>query len=192
VLLIDNVFAHPEQIRRSALKLNFEPPTTPYPGRTAAVGEANASLQHFLRWALDIVNRHWLPQIPRDRGIGALARVHSDFAIVDLHPDQLTDRQRIPHVDPVPVFGLVYLNREDRGGTLFFRRTGAERPAMPSPGYVSRSRDGFELCGRIESVFNRLVVYPGFVLHSGEIAGDWIRSDERFSNPRLTQRLIFG
>ena len=54
------------------------------------------------------------------------------------------------------------------------------------------SRDGFELCGRIAPVFNRLAIYPGFVLHSGEIAGDWIRSDERFSNPRLTQRLIFG
>ncbi len=33
---------------------------------------------------------------------------------------------------------------------------------------------------------------PEFVPHSGEIAGAWIRSDERFTNPRLTQRLLFG
>jgi hypothetical protein len=191
VLLIDNVFAHPEQIRRAALELNFEPSTTPYPGRTAVFEEVNASLQAFLRWALDLVNGRYLPQIPRERGIGTLTQLHSDFAIVDVHPDQLAAKQRIPHVDPVPIFGLIYLNREDRGGTLFFKRT-AEGSAEPAPGYVVDSRDGFELCGRIEPVFNRLVIYPGFVPHSGEIAGDWIRSDERFSNPRLTQRLIFG
>ena len=87
-----------------------------------------------------------------------------------------------------------------RGGTLFFKRT-AEGSAEPAPGYVVDSRDGFELCGRIAPVFNRLVILPPpgfffffffFVPHSGEIAGDWIRSDERFSNTRLTQRLIFG
>jgi hypothetical protein len=45
--------------------------------------------------------------------------------------------------------------------------------------------------GRIEAAFNRLAIYPGFVPHSGEIVGEWIKTDERFTNPRLTQRLVF-
>ena len=69
------------------------------------------------------MNGRYLPQIPRERAIGTLTQLHSDFAIVDVHPDQLAAKQRIPHVDPVPIFGLIYLNREDRGGTLFFKRS---------------------------------------------------------------------
>jgi len=90
------------------------------------------------------------------------------------------------------IFGLVYFNHEPRGGTLFFRNVADTPGSAPSPGYLTDSRDGFELAGRIEPAFNRLAIYPGFVPHSGEIAGDWIRSDERFTNPRLTQRLLFG
>ena len=93
---------------------------------------------------------------------------------------------------PVPIFGLVYLNREERGGTLFFRRSGQVAQSSPSPGYVTEDRDGFELAGRIEPRFNRLAIYPGFVPHSGDISGDWITSGERYSSPRLTQRLMFG
>ncbi len=37
----------------------------------------------------------------------------------------------------------------------------------------------------------RLVIYPGIVPHSGEIAGDWIHGEERFRYPRLTQRFTF-
>ena len=91
----------------------------------------------------------------------------------------------------MPIFALVYLNIDDRGGTLFFRQTGGPA-ARPAPGYLTESRDGFALRGRIEAVFNRLAIYPGFVPHSGDISGDWIRSGERHRSPRLTQRLMFG
>ena len=194
VLLIDNVYARPDEVRREALTLEFEPPAHPYPGRVAVFPEGNASLHDFLREMLDLVNREYLPRLPVNPPMRPLGQVHTDFAIVDVHPDNLAGHQRIPHVDPVPIFGLVYLNREDRGGTLFFKEAG-NSPANsrgPAPGYLTQSRDGFELAGRIEPAFNRLAIYPGFVPHSGEIAGDWIRSDERFTNPRLTQRLLFG
>lgn len=191
VLLIDDLFRDPVRVRDQALELAFEPPADPYPGRIAALDPANPSLAAFLAHALGLVNRDYLPALPRDRGLAPLTRVHSDFAIVDRHPDELAGLQRVPHVDPVPIFGLVYLNRDDRGGTLFFRRT-AEPAASPAAGYVTASRDGFELSGRIEPAFNRLAIYPGFVPHSGDISGDWIRSDERHRSPRLTQRLLFG
>jgi hypothetical protein len=192
VLLIDNLYARSDEIQAAALRLDFEPPPDPYPGRIAPLPGGNASLDRFLRRMLDMVNRDYLPRLPGDLRVAPLARLHSDFAIVDVHPDDLADCQRIPHVDPVPIFGLVYLNREPRGGTLFFRKVTSTPENAPSPGYLTDSRDGFELAGRIEPAFNRLAIYPGFVPHSGEIAGDWIRSDERFTNPRLTQRLLFG
>ena len=190
VLLVDNLYARPDEIREQALQLTFGPPPDPYPGRIAVSADADGSLHAFLRWAMDLANRDYLPRL--ERRIGPLTQVHSDFAIVDFHPDELAGHQRVPHVDPVPIFGLVYLNREERGGTLFFRRSGNGGLDAPSPDYLTQSRDGFELAGRIEPAFNRLAIYPGFVPHSGEIAGDWIRSDERFTSPRLTQRLLFG
>ena len=192
VLLIDDIYARPDDIRAAALSLDFEPPPDPYPGRVASPPSGNASLDRFLRRMLDMVNRDYLPRLPGELRVAPLARLHSDFAIVDVHPDDLADRQRIPHTDPVPIFGLVYFNHEPRGGTLFFRNVADTPGSAPSPGYLTDSRDGFELAGRIEPAFNRLAIYPGFVPHSGEIAGDWIRSDERFTNPRLTQRLLFG
>jgi len=192
VLLVDNVYARPDEIRAAALSLDFEPPPDPYPGRVASAPDGNASLDRFLRRMLDMVNRDYLPLLPDSLRVAPLARLHSDFAIVDVHPDDLADHQRIPHTDPVPIFGLVYLNRQPRGGTLFFRKAASAPENALSAGYLTDSRDGFELAGRIEPAFNRLAIYPGFVPHSGEIAGDWIRSDERFTNPRLTQRLLFG
>jgi hypothetical protein len=89
----------------------------------------------------------------------------------------------------VPIFGLVYLNQEERGGTLFFKPR--QGPAAERHGYQTTSDGAFELCGRIEGRFNRLAIYPGFIPHSGEIAGPWIEGEERTRHPRLTQRLQF-
>jgi hypothetical protein len=142
-----------------------------------------------------MVNGEYLPRIPpiseNGRQISAFGRVMSDFAITDVHPDELTSVQREPHVDPVPIFGLVYLNPVDRGGTLFFARAEAGGQSLERSGYLTQSDADYELIGRIEGHFNRLAVYPGFIPHSGEIAGNWIHGDERFTEPRLTQRLVF-
>ena len=195
VMLIDNVFEDPGQMRESALKLTYHAPDYPYPGKIAEPQPDDPSLEPFLRTILSMVNREYLPRIPPISGDGhritAFARVLPDFAITDVHPDELEPVQRHPHTDPVPIFGLVYLNPIDRGGTLFFTRmNGTEDPGGRS-GYLTESGHGFELVGKIEGQFNRLAIYPGFVPHSGEIVGDWIHGDERFSEPRLTLRLVF-
>jgi len=192
VMLIDDVYARPDEVRAAALRLNFVAPSDPYPGRIAKLAEPDGSLEAFLDCVFVMVRRDYLPRLDALRRMPFLSRLHTDFAIVDRHPEELTNQQRIPHTDPVPIFGLVYLNREERGGTLFFRRRGDQLPTPASPGYLTESRDGFELAGRIEPHFNRLAIYPGFIPHSGEIAGDWIRSRERHLSPRLTQRLMFG
>ena len=118
-------------------------------------------------------------------------RIVTDMALTDTHPDALSDGQRLPHVDPVPVFGLVYLNRETRGGTLFFQQDPNVPQDTSRSGYPVADMPGFRLLGRLGGTFNRLVIYPGIVPHSGEIVGDWIEGEGRNAYPRLTQRFTF-
>ena len=196
ILFIDDVFTNPTRLRESALGLPFHVPPYPYhyPGRIAEPDSADPSLKLFLGNVLNLVNREYLPRIPviseRGRPITAFSRVETDFAIVDVHPNDVEPGQRVPHVDPVPIFGLVYLNPIERGGTLFFSATGKSADKERA-GYFVEADPEYVFIGKIEGRFNRLAVYPGFVPHSGEIAGDWITTDERFSEPRLTQRLTF-
>ena len=194
VILVDDFYRRPDDIREAALTLGFEKPSTPYPGKIAEIPGDNRSLTEVMARVLKLVNGEYLKRVriaAKGQAIAAFRRLYTDFAVVDVHPDDLTAVQRNPHVDPVPVFGLVYLNPEERGGTLFFERKGPPGGTPVSTGYVTATNENFELIGRIEPAYNRLAIYPGFVLHSGEIEGDWIRGDERFNKPRLTQRFRF-
>jgi len=192
-LTIDGIFIEPLAVRAAALALPFSAGTAHYPGRVARFPPGNSSLTEFLRKLVDLVTREYLPQLPTPPRGGQLARVRgvdTDFAITDTHPSELSAKQRAPHVDAVPVFGLLYLNQEPRGGTLFFKPRGQVAGARGRSGYP-RSDEELEVCGHIEGRFNRLAIYPGFILHSGEITGEWIESDERFTSPRVTQRIMF-
>lgn len=192
-LTIDGVFADPARVREAGLALDFQPGTAHYPGRVARYPATDPSLGNFLRKTIALVEREYLPKLPPLPGGVRPARVRgvdTDFAVTDLHPDELTGRQRMPHTDAVPLFGLIYLNEEERGGTYFFKPRNRAVEPKPADGYPA---PGGELiaCGHIEGRFNRLAIYPGFIPHSGEIAGDWIGSDERHRSPRLTQRIMF-
>ena len=193
-LTVDGIFADPAGVREAALALPYSPGTAHYPGRLARFPAGDPSLTGFLQRVGALVTREYvprLPPLPGGRKLSALRGADSDFAITETHPSKLSAEQRQPHVDAVPVFGLVYLNEEPLGGTLFFKPRGETRTGVQRPGYPSRADEGFEVCGHIEGFYNRLAIYPGFVLHSGEIAGEWIETDTRFRTPRLTQRIMF-
>jgi hypothetical protein len=194
-LVVDDIFADPVALRRHALALEYRPPDYYYPGKLASADSEDRSLQPFLQTVLALVNQEYLGRIPPISGGGnpitAFARIHADFAITDVHPGELQATQRIPHTDPVPIFGLVYLNEVDRGGTMFFRHAEAGAAPEQRQGYFEAGNSGFDFIGKIEGLFNRLAIYPGFVPHSGEITGDWISTDARFTSPRLTLRLAF-
>jgi hypothetical protein len=192
-LTVDGIFANPSAVRAAALALPYSSGTAHYPGRVARCPPGDASLTRFLRQIVGIVTSEYLPHLPPARNGESLSRVRgvdTDFAITDRHPSELSPNQRAPHIDAVPVFGLVYLSDPPRGGTLFFRPHGHAAGADFRSGYP-RADEQLEVCGHIEGRFNRLAIYPGFVLHSGEIEGDWIESDDRFTSPRLTQRIMF-
>ena len=192
-LAIDGILADPSAVRAAALTLPYSSGTAHYPGRVARFPAGDASLTGFLQQIVGIVTSEYLPRLPPARDGKSLSRVRgvdTDFAITDRHPSELSPNQRAPHIDAVPVFGLVYLNDPPRGGTLFFKPRGHAAGADFRSGYP-RSDEALEVCGHIEGRFNRLAIYPGFVLHSGEIEGDWIENVDRFTYPRLTQRIMF-
>ena len=195
VLIVDEVFEDPEGLRSAALALPYKPAGHYYPGKVAVPPGEDGSLSQFLDRVLSLVNHEYLPRIPpiayNQQPITAFCQIETDFAITDFHPDELSGDQRRPHKDPVPIFGLVYLNPEERGGTLFFDDPAPGTAEAPRSGYCSSEDPEFGFIGKIEGSFNRLAIYPGFVRHSGEIAGNWIRGGDRFAEPRLTQRLIF-
>lgn len=193
ILLVDNIYRDPHRVREAALSLPYSAADTHYPGVVASYPADDPSLALFLRKIFSFVTNTYLPRLPRfpdGRQLPEVRTIGSDFAIVNTEPSDLKPFQSRPHLDPFPIFGLVYLNEEDRGGTLFFKRKGeAELPRQPA--YQTASDDAFEVCGRIAGEFNRLAIYPGFVFHSGEI-GDWINTDGKSNYPRLTQRIMFS
>jgi hypothetical protein len=191
-IVIDGFYKYPDAIREAALAQPFGPASALYPGRLATFAEDHSSLSRAVDWVKTFVNRELLPRIPLTRDgvrVAGFNTLHTDFGIVDTAPEDLAPVQRAPHVDPAPIFGIVYLNQEERGGTAFFRKK--DTPAEPQrQGYFSDTDAGFEKVGRIEGRFNRLAIYPGFIWHTAEI-GDWITTEARTRSPRLTQRLVF-
>lgn len=192
-LVIDNFFAHAKELRAAALKLAFRPVPGTYPGRQAHAPRGDEELQHFQSSALATVREEYLPVLNAYLETPVqVSQIRSDFAVVDVHPSDLTEDQRAPHADPVPIFGLVYLSLPPRGGTLFFEEViGTDDPGL-AEGYFTQGNQRWKLTGRIEGAFNRAVFYPGTLYHSGDISGKWIESDERYRYPRLTLRMLFS
>jgi hypothetical protein len=190
-LVIDNFFVAPTHLRNAALKLAFRDVPGTYPGRQAHVPRGDEDLLRFHEQVLDIVCSTYMPEINRHLRPLSISRVKSDFAVVDTHPDQLSDEQRMPHTDPVPIFGLVYLSIPPRGGTVFFQEVDTVDPG-PADGYFVEGNARWAVTGKVDGTFNRCVFYPGSIPHSGEIVGHWIKNQERFNAPRLTLRMLFS
>lgn len=119
--------------------------------------------------------------------------IHRVFSLITMKPEDLAVPQRIPHTDtrlPYYFATVHYLNSGEHSGTGFFRHrpTGFERisearypnllrtgthhmqtKGMPAQKYIDTSDDHFELIAQVEHRPNRLVAYPGNLLHSGLI-----------------------
>lgn len=123
-------------------------------------------------------------------GLG-MKPVNTVYSLITTPETELTPRQCAPHFDSSRPFYLAvlhYLNARPHCDTGLFRHreTGLERitedavdayirvrethareHGPPPQVYISGSNEQFELYERIEYRPNRLVVYPGNLLHSG-------------------------
>ncbi len=119
--------------------------------------------------------------------------ISCDFSIVTTRPQDLTPIQRLPHFDSASANTLAllhYLCPAEAGGTSFYRHraTGFEtislgrtetydsalhaelnKTGLPPAAYFSGAGAQFERIGQVPAQFNRMVIYRGFLLHSGDI-----------------------
>jgi hypothetical protein len=115
------------------------------------------------------------------------------FSIVTMPEEHLAPLQRIPHFDrhEQNIYAVMhYLSPGQFGGTGFFRHkpTGFERiddsrraeylsavsrffdeHGQPPATYIRTTTNQYELIGSVDYKPNRLVIYPGNLLHSGLI-----------------------
>lgn len=128
------------------------------------------------------------------RTLGRVGSLHcSAYAIANSVPSNLLPIQRVPHYDTAnhQQFALVhYLCMREWGGTAFYRHrsTNIERVdgqnehvfqyalgreatthGLPPAEYISGDTQLFEQIGIVDAKFNRAVMYPASLLHSGNI-----------------------
>lgn len=126
-------------------------------------------------------------------------------------PDRLTPIQRLPHfdsTDPGYLALLHYLGGPEEGGTSFYRHRASQfetidasrldtytgmlqeevrEYGLPKRQYFSGTDQQFEKIGGVEARFNRMVIYRGYRLHSGDIA-----QPERIGAPDAAPRLTIN
>lgn len=187
VVIVDNFATDTSGvIEHASSAASFSPDTvSSYPGLRAKpgreyVGEIVRTVVPLLRDVYSVPN-------------AMSARLHTYYSLVTIAPAQLRVLQRIPHFDSNDRYFFAvthYLNPGKFGGTGLFRHkpTGFENVTQdrlrayalagdaflrahgdPPAEYITGSDDHFELYEQIEYRPNRLVAYPGSLLHSGLI-----------------------
>jgi hypothetical protein len=193
VVVIDGFAPDPDALRAAALEAPFGPALQHYPGVRAALPDSYIPAQR------TVLAQVLGPMLGRS---GAVELVDASFSIVTTPPEALDIRQRIPHCDAFGAerIALVHYLAPDGGdGTAFFRHrsTGfetidAERApiffgqldaefrygGLPPARYVTGDTNLFEQTLAVEARYNRALVYPSYLLHSGAIAPDAVLSSD--------------
>jgi Family of unknown function (DUF6445) len=137
------------------------------------------------------------PLVRRTYNIGGakLAGAECFFSIVTTPPDRLVPFQKIPHIDttdPLHFAVVHYLCGASFGGTGFFRqavtdfetitperenmwslhRDAALNQLSGNAGYIDLDPSDYQQIGIVDAEFDRLVLYPSNLLHSGIIPVD--------------------
>ena len=188
LLIIDDFLNNPEWLVEQASQADFAPNQGLFPGHRAAAPSAYT----------DALERALPPLLADVFGTrpGDINRVESSFSLVTQAPKSLKPLQRIPHFDsrnPRELASIYFLcNRLDAryGGTGFYRhrRTGfesviddrfnpyiaaleqdAQQTGVPAADYIRSDTAAFEKIAEVSARYNRLVIYPCTVLHSGII-----------------------
>ncbi len=118
------------------------------------------------------------------------------YSMVVTPPEQLEINQCLPHIDSYLSSDLAcvhYLCEQEKGGTSLYRhrKTGYEKITRETidhykqsvvdegaltftkKSYMNGSNNYFEQIAKVDAMFNRMVVYPSNILHSGNIAADF-------------------
>lgn len=196
VLVADNALDDPNLLRDMAASVEYSGNSGFFPGVRAL---APADYQRVL---LSLIKDEGIGHFYEGERKLSLSMCH--FSLVTKRPEELNMLQRIPHFDSLDSFGLAsvhYLFLGKYGGTAFYRhrRTGYERidekrsktyfqslesenggPNMPGAQYINGDTPLFEQIEKCGGMYNRIVIYPRNLLHSGCIEAGFIPDN----NPR--------
>jgi hypothetical protein len=202
LLCIDEFSSHPDELVALARRADFIDVGSQFPGVRAP---APAGYVSTLFPALaPLLEQHF--GAPPEDELDLCA-----FSLVTTPPARLSGNQRLPHIDGPEErrFAVLhYLCGAEQGGTAFYRHraTGLEvvtachvrhfhdtviaemRRAEPAAGYVTTSNQDFERIGGVDAAYNRVIVYRGNALHSGDIGAATVFSED----PRVGRLTING
>lgn len=202
VIIIDSFSEKPAELIRLASEAVFIDVGSSYPGVRAPVPQGY----------VDAMLAAVAPLIEQTFGLPPSLELDlCAFSLVTTGPAQLSAIQRIPHFDgpdPDRIAFLHYLCAGYQGGTSFYRHraSGLEcvlpecvdvyRNAViaeldahpPAQTYVADDTRHFERVCRVDAAFNRLIIYKGNALHSGDISGRTFLTED----PRLGRLTING
>lgn len=187
VVVIDDFLEDPQAMVECAAQGSFEPcpGMADHKGYPGVRSRAPIDYSHNITELLD-------PLIKVNFGVPEALDAKKSvcwFSLTTVPPQALGPLQRTPHFDastPHHMAALLYLCNDEHGGTAFYRHnaTGLQRitadnreryldtyydeinARRPAQRYFDRSDDRFTLLGAIPARFNRMVVYPGSLLHS--------------------------
>ncbi|RYY76909.1 MAG: hypothetical protein EOO52_05295 [Gammaproteobacteria bacterium] len=188
-LVVDNFLNDPQMLIKYCIDTNsFNNADSFYPGLRMPAPELYIhAIRHYLG---DLIEEIF--GLKKDAWRGG----RSVYSMVVTPPRQMKDRQCVPHVDSFNKSDLAcvhYLCGATKGGTSLYRhrKTGYEiindgRIArynqvaieegilnVTPKSYMNGSNKFFEQIACVDALFNRFVMYPANVLHSGNIAPDF-------------------
>jgi hypothetical protein len=187
VILIDDFLENPKALVEAARRSTF----SPYPGREERKGYPGLRAPVPADYSARITEL-LEPLIRLNFQVPEALTLHKSacaFSLTTTPPQELGPLQRTPHFDastPFHMAVLLYLCDEHHGGTGFYRHkaTGLQQITphtreryldlyyeeinrrAPAPRYFDESDEQFSFLGMIPARFNRLVAYPGSLLHS--------------------------
>ena len=205
LVVIDDFFTDTDRLLSHASEQTFAPITNGYPGVRAGAPpqylmEKGELLREILAKVFGFTGRADLMQC--------------DYSLVTLKPEQLHPIQRIPHYDGCDenkIALLHYLCGPEKGGTSHYRHvsTGYEtvglhrrdtflgildaeetQDGLPPPAYFDGTSPRFERIAQTQAKFNRMVMYRGMTIHSGDIPKNFDFA-ENVHDGRLTVNSFF-
>jgi hypothetical protein len=187
VSLIDNVLHDPEGVAALGFAQSYaQDRSNLYPGLRAPMPESFSTA--FRAWLTPILQRNGMLE-----GSRAIHRDSSFFSVVTTASTDLLPIQRIPHydsTDPSLFAAVIYLCDTRFSGTSFYRhrKTGYEeiteenrnnyqlaldndmrQHGAPKQEYINGDSLLFEVIFSNELKFNSAIIYPGRILHAGNI-----------------------
>lgn len=204
VVVIDNFCSDLEPIIAAAAALApFPPAGNHYPGVRRVIQPTDTAYAYIE----DLLERA-APFVGGAFDVDRFELVEASFSVVTCPPERLSPVQRTPHFDATDggYFAVMHYLSET-AGTAFYRHraTATERvtnaglnayiaaaqreSARTTASYIVDSNEYYECIGAVTGCPNRLVIYPGNLLHSGIILPEArLSSDPR--QGRLTTNIF--